>query len=136
MKPVRKFRMEKLVRDKMAEKFQKRGGRLKLRTLTPQDFQIQLLEKLKEEVAEVIHSVTQEELCEEMADLLEVMRALANMKQIPWRDIELMRLEKKKTKGGFEKAIFAEFVELDSKDHPGIDYCLKHPQKYPEVFDF
>lgn len=60
--------------------------------------------KLREEVAEFIH----DDKPEELADILEVLRAVAETKGITFDELEKMRVKKKEERGGFEKGIILE----------------------------
>lgn len=54
-----------------------------------------LLEKLLEESNEVINAKTKNDITEELADLLEVMQALASYNKIDFSDVEKARKLKK-----------------------------------------
>ena len=52
------------------------------------------------------HGLKIEEKAEELADVLEVMYAIANSFKIPFEEIEKVRLDKKEKRGGFDSKIF------------------------------
>lgn len=68
------FNCNKLVRDKVPERICKQGGILYYKILSENDFQISLEEKLIEEYQELYHSKNKNEIIEESADLLEVLK--------------------------------------------------------------
>lgn len=93
-----------------------------------------LNDKLIEEAQEVIAAKTTDELMEELADLSEVIHVLAQANGLSMEKVEDARVAKKAKKGGFEKRIYSDFVEMPS-DHSGIGYYLARLDKYPEECD-
>ena len=96
---------EKLVRDKIAEfVLNQRGEVLNIRIASPEEYMQMLKNKLVEESQEVLEANTKEELAEELADLLEVMRSLAQREGIV--DMLFSKREAKfSEKGGFEAGV-------------------------------
>ena len=99
---------DKLVRDLIPEIIQKSGNKAIIRTLNDQEYS-EMLEKILEEVNEYITDKTVEEL----ADILEVVYALASLKGATKEEVEALRVKKADARGGFEKKIFLERVEED-----------------------
>ena len=89
----------KLVRDKIPEIVaRERGsGKASSRVAGAREFSRLLRDKLREEVAEFLASGKPEEL----ADILEVVRALAEEAGIRPRELEAIRRRKAKKRGGF-----------------------------------
>ena len=96
--------LPKLVRDKVIEKKVSEGEKPAYHIASDEEYWKMLKLKLREEAAEFAAMEKQEEL----ADLLEVIHTIAEFKKIPFEEIEEIRLEKKKEKGGFEKKIVLE----------------------------
>lgn len=89
----------KLVRDKIPEILDKKGVSYEKRIATPEEYKEELILKLVEESKEF--SLNGEP--EELADVLEVIEAL---KMLPdYENVEELRREKKKERGGFEEKI-------------------------------
>lgn len=132
---MRRFKFEKLVRDKIPEILRQQGGRITNHILEPSLRLHHLKAKLEEEVKEILSATTSEDLTEELVDILEVAQALAKEQGILWEDIEKKRQEKRLKRGGFESYHYVEYLEIDSMDpvHPLTEYCLAKPQDYPEV---
>lgn len=132
---TRRFKMETLVRDKMPERIQKLGGRLKFYPLETKDVISHLKRKLHEEVIEVCDATSSNELQEEIGDVLDVLHALSKKYGLEWERIEQKRFQKYTKRGGFECSIYVKYIEVDASDnsHPAIQYCLNNPEKYPEI---
>jgi predicted house-cleaning noncanonical NTP pyrophosphatase (MazG superfamily) len=129
--------MDSLVREKMPSRIKKLGGRVQTRRLDSEAYPQYLKLKLKEEVLEVCNAENPKDIKEEIADVLEVVYTLAKSYGLQMEHIEQTRLQKRKERGGFNKGVFAEYVEVeaeeDDKEHPIIQYCLSNPEKYPEI---
>ena len=91
----------KLVRDKIPEIIASKGGKAEVRMLSDEEYRTFLEAKLDEEVGEY----HRDKNAEELADILEVVYALAA--SIGCSREELMELYEKKheARGGFEKKI-------------------------------
>ena len=138
MIPIRRFKIGKLVRDKMPERIEKLGGWVEMHSLDADAHVDQLKLKLKEEAEEVCQADNPKELKEEIADVLEVLYALSKKFGLRWDHIEKERLQKRDNRGGFKKGNFVEFVEVEvgeGENHPIVQYCLENPDKYPEIFN-
>ena len=96
----------KLVRDKIPEIIEKDGKTCTCSILSDEEYLKKLDEKLGEELAEYQESKSMEEL----ADLLEVMRAVAVARGSSIEEVEKIRQEKARKRGGFEKKILLEKV--------------------------
>ena len=97
----------KLVRDKVCEVMADRGiaKSSKVRYAKGKEYQTYLFAKLMEECAEVIGANTAEQRAEEIADVREVLHAIAYLEGIEPHVIEMAQNEKFKDKGGFTKGI-------------------------------
>lgn len=135
MKHKRRFKIGKLVRDKMPERIEKLGGYANFHHLASNDCFPHLKLKLKEEAEEVCKAESPKEIQEEIADVLEVLQALAKKNGLKWDHIEQKRLQKRDERGGFKRGTFVEFVEVEAFDdsHPLVQYCLANPEDYPEI---
>ena len=92
----------KAIRDKIPEIIRKSGNEYNVKTLSDEQFLEKLEEKLSEEVAEYQDSKSLEEL----ADILEVINRILEIKGIPKKKLEEIRIMKKDERGGFEKNLF------------------------------
>lgn len=98
---------KKLVRDKIPEIIESRGKKTVVRVLDDKEYLEQLMEKLCEEVDEF----DQDHSVEEMADILEVLMALAKTLGIKQSELKAVRDKKALERGGFKKRLFLERVE-------------------------
>lgn len=89
----------KLIRDKIPDILQAKDIQCEvIQTLDDQNYEYLLGQKLSEEVQEYRDSKNPEEL----ADILEVLMAIAAQKNLSWDEIERLRQEKRAERGGFE----------------------------------
>ena len=97
----------KLVRDKIIDIIRKNGENPIYHTLSDEEYLTELHKKLFEEANEFVENDDHEEL----ADLLEVIYAIAKHKNINMEEVEKERLKKREKRGGFEDKIYLEGVE-------------------------
>ena len=97
----------KLVRDLIPEIIQASGKTCITRTLSEEEYLAALDAKLQEELNEYQADKSMEEL----ADLLEVMMAVAEARGHSFAEVEAIRREKAQKRGGFRERIFLETVE-------------------------
>lgn len=93
---------QKLVRDKIPDIIRKQGETAHIRILEDTEYRQALENKLNEEVAEFYESKTLEEL----ADVLEVVYALAESQGASVQDLLKVYEKKHSERGGFSKKIF------------------------------
>ena len=103
---MKKIIYHKLVRDKIPGIIKQSGKTCFCSVLSDGEYLEFLDEKLNEELAEYQESKTMEEL----ADLLEVIRAVAVARGSSPEEIETIRKTKADNRGGFEKKILLEEV--------------------------
>jgi len=131
----RRFKMQTLVRDKMPKRLGKLDVFVEGYSLNSKDLIDHLKLKLEEEVEEVLCASTAKDIKEEIADVMEVLYAIAKYYGLQIEHLEKKRLQKQAEKGGFTKGLFVEFVEVEDSEesHPVIEFCLAQPDKYPEI---
>ena len=96
----------KLVRDRIPEIIEADGKICICETLSDADYIDLLDQKLNEELAEYQESKS----IEELADLLEVMQAVAKARGWTMEELERVRSDKASKRGGFEKRILLKEV--------------------------
>ncbi len=92
----------KLVRDNIAEIIRAKGESAKTRILSPEERQVYLEAKLFEEVHELLEAKSKGTVTEEIADVIEVLRAMARSQGISWEEVERIEREKRRLRGGFK----------------------------------
>lgn len=92
---------EKLVRDGIPARVARGDRDLDFRACPPEERLRWLSAKLEEETREVCDDPCPEEL----GDVIEVVRAIADQQGIPWVDVESARLAKKAERGGFDGGV-------------------------------
>ena len=95
---------DKLVRDGIPTVLKAAGVPYETRTAEPRERYFLLLQKLKEEVAELVDAGFNEEILQESADILEVLDAIAKLLGDP-NGARDRQLAKREERGGFEKWI-------------------------------
>lgn len=129
---MRTFLQNKLWRDKLVDIRESEGSCITWRYLSDTEFDEKLRVKLTEETEEVVTAKSRHELIIELADVFEVIDALAKLHGISKEEIISAQLKKRDERGGFEGRKFVETAK-----HPigsfADGYCLADPKKYPEI---
>ncbi len=102
---------DKLVRDRIPEIIKKEGKQLTVITLEEPEYLDQLDRKLKEELAEYLASSDIQSQVEELADILEVIYAIAEAKGVSVQELETVRRKKAEKRGAFKGRVFLRWVE-------------------------
>ena len=97
----------KLVRDKIPEIIEKTGKVCHIHTLSNDEYLAELDRKLNEECAEY----QADKSLEELADMLEVMYAIAEARGYSVEELEKVRAEKAEKRGAFIEKIYLESVD-------------------------
>ncbi|GAA0466297.1 nucleoside triphosphate pyrophosphohydrolase [Alkalibacillus silvisoli] len=101
----------KLVRDKIPEIIAASGKNFTTETLTQEDYIKELQKKLSEEADEYFEASHVDQALGELADILELIHALAQVHGSTFDQIENIRQEKVENRGGFAEKIFLKEVE-------------------------
>lgn len=99
--------MQKLVRDLIPGIIEKTGRRCNLRVLDEKEYFSELKKKLVEEVDEFL----EEPNLEELADIMEVVHALAKAIGHDDKKLDELRCKKKSERGAFEQKLFLESAD-------------------------
>lgn len=92
----------KLVRDKIPEICLANGETPKTRILDEEEYRVEVKKKLGEEATEYV----EDDNLEELADVLELVKANAEAKGSSLEEVERIRAKKAEERGGFSKRIF------------------------------
>ena len=96
------MKYNKAIRDKIPAIIQKDGHSCSVKTLSDEQFLEHLEKKISEEVAEYQNDKNPEEL----ADILEVIYRVAQLRGVSKEELEKIRIKKSEERGGFEKDLF------------------------------
>ncbi|MCK4997611.1 nucleoside triphosphate pyrophosphohydrolase [Candidatus Pacearchaeota archaeon] len=99
---------DKLIRDRIPEKIESNGSTYKLHVANDKEYWSKLQSKIGEEVNEFLEDPSVEEL----ADIVEVLYAIADFNFGGRKNLEEVRLRKFEKRGGFEKKLI-----LDETDN-------------------
>lgn len=100
----------KLVRDNIPAIIQKDNKQCITRILQQDEYQVELKKKLVEEANEVNGATTVDDICKELADVMEVVEAIASSYGLTMDTVNETKARKAETNGKFEKRIFLESV--------------------------
>lgn len=101
---------DKLVRDNIPEIIKSNGGEPYFRKLNDEEYWKYLLKKDSEELEEIRTASSLEERKQELADKLELIRAMAEFNGFTLQDIMIEAETKKEKRGGFQKRLLLEKV--------------------------
>ncbi|WHY79939.1 nucleoside triphosphate pyrophosphohydrolase [Neobacillus sp. WH10] len=101
----------KLVRDRIPEIIKSTGSQCSFKILNYEEYIHSLKQKGFEELNEYINSETNEEAIEELADLLEIIHALAEYHGSSFEKVEDIRKSKLGKRGGFKEKFYLIEVE-------------------------
>lgn len=99
-----RMKYDKLVRDKIPEIIESKGGRAIFHVANDAEYWQKLKEKLGEEVGEFCESESEEEI----ADIFEVIEAICEYKKFDVEEIKKTQKHKKSARGAFNKRIILE----------------------------
>jgi predicted house-cleaning noncanonical NTP pyrophosphatase (MazG superfamily) len=106
MHPSKKY--DKLVRDRIPEIIRRRGGTPVFRVVDAEEYGRRLKDKLREEVEEFVAAADAAAAKEELADVLEVIAALATHLGATTAEIEAVRAKKAEERGAFKERLVLE----------------------------
>ena len=101
----------KLVRDLIPKIIESTGKKFSTKILGNEEYITELKNKSQEELDEYLKADNDQEAIEELADLLEIIHALAKCHGASFEKVEEVRQMKAEKRGGFEKKIFLIEVE-------------------------
>ena len=102
---MKKFYHNKLVRDKIPEIIEADNEHYELRVMEEDEFKRELKKKLIEESKEIVET-KKEDLVKELADVLEIVKSIAESEDISFELVEEKQKARKEKRGGFQKKLF------------------------------
>ncbi|PAF31260.1 nucleoside triphosphate pyrophosphohydrolase [Paenibacillus sp. 7516] len=101
----------KLVRDKIPHIIRSSGKECRTRILNPDEYKQELRTKLQEELYEYLSAVSDQEALEELADMLEVIRGLAEGHGADPVQLDNLCAAKSEARGGFGERVY--LIDVD-----------------------
>ncbi|MEK3883650.1 nucleoside triphosphate pyrophosphohydrolase [Paenibacillus sp. PL2-23] len=101
----------KLVRDNIPQVIEATGKTFRTRILDDAEYRVELHTKLREEMNEYLSAMNSADALEELADLLEVVRALSVIHCSTPDALEALRAQKAAKRGGFQERVYLINVE-------------------------
>ncbi|MGE7661312.1 nucleoside triphosphate pyrophosphohydrolase [Peribacillus sp. NPDC097197] len=101
----------KLVRDRIPQIIEATGKKYTTRVLNDNEYIDELKKKSFEELQEYVETDNKEDAIEELADVLEIMHALAEYHGSSMEEVEEVRRSKAAKRGGFMEKIYLIEVE-------------------------
>ncbi len=101
----KKYFHQKLIRDKIPDIIKAAGGVGKFTVLSQKRFEEEIKKKLLEESKELAKA-PKEEILNELADVLELIKSIADHYKIRFSKVEEYQKEKRRKRGGFKKKLF------------------------------
>lgn len=102
---MKKIFHKKLIRDKIPQVIEASGDKYEVRVMEEKEFENELKKKLVEEASELLKT-PRKDLLNEMADVLELLKSIAEFYKIDFRLVEEKQVKKRKERGGFKKRLF------------------------------
>lgn len=103
----------KLVRDRIPEIIESTGKTFTSRILSNEEYIAEINKKMHEELAEYEAAETNAETIEELSDLLELIHAAAAVRGVSFEELENVRKDRMRKRGGFNDRIFLMEVQDD-----------------------
>lgn len=98
----------KLVRDNIPNIIKQNGEESVTKILDYEEYKKELYKKLLEEANEVINAQNKDAILEELADVFEILKSIAELEGKNINDVEEIANQKRLKRGGFSKRIFLE----------------------------
>ena len=128
-----RFKLNKLVRDRIVEHQLKAGEKPRYRQLSKIEHREALINKIIEEIKELVDA-SAEDVAAEIADVQQALDDLIEQFNVDPKTVRIHQARKTKENGAFKKGIYVEYVDLDEKD-PFTKYYRKDPERFPELND-
>ena len=114
--PSRRTRMEKiffnkLIRDKVSDKLNQKGIKFKVRELSEEEYEKELMKKVLEEAIELSTAENRDQLVSEFCDLQFTIDELKKIKNISDQELVEAKKDNFDQKGGFNQRLFLEWTD-------------------------
>ena len=127
---MRKYQFDKLIRSKIPARMEDEGVSVNRNSLSKSEYLSELKRKILEEAQEVHDAESKEDLITELADVIEVIHAIADANAISLADIENAQSEKREINGGFLPENYINYIEVAEDNHKVIEYLENKNRPY------
>lgn len=125
-----KYSFNKLIRNKLPARMKLEGVIVHREQLNEKQYLEKLKLKLLEEANEVSEATNKESIIKELADVLEVIHALALAIGKDIDAVESERLVKREANGHFEPSNYVHYIEVPKNNQTVIDYLASKDRPY------
>ena len=127
---MKRYQFDKLIRSKIPARMKDEGVVVNRNSLSEHDYLAELKKKIIEEACEVSHASSKEDLTTELADVMEVIHAIAQVNQISLKEIEAAQAKKRKINGYFLPKNYINYIEVAEDNHKVIEYLENKKRPY------
>lgn len=117
-----RYEFNKLIRSKIPKRMIVENVSINGKELSDCEFIAELKNKIVEEAQEVSSATDRENLIAELADVTEVIHAIAKASDITLEEIESERLTKLEVNGDFQAPNYINYIEVEEDNHKVIEY--------------
>lgn len=128
---MRRFQLNKLVRDNIIADMQRMGQTVEYRKLEQKEYLQALRGKLIEEAREISLDDAESTL-KELADVQEVIDQLVTTLGATGDELQELQRKKRAKLGSFKKKLYVETLTLEDND-PWVEYYAKEPDRFKEI---
>lgn len=125
-----KYEFNKLIRSKIPARMVEENVSIYSSCLSDQEYIAELKNKILEEAKEVSLAEDRENLIAELADVTEVIHAIAKASDINMEEIEAERLNKATVNGHFQPNNYIHYIEVEKDNHKVIEYLNNKNRSY------
>lgn len=127
---MKRYEFNKLIRNKLPELMRNEGVVLFTKELSNEEYIDFLKEKIIEEAKEVREASSKDKLVIELADVIEVIHAIAKSNDISLEEIEQERQKKREVNGYFDADSYIKYIEVSEDNHKVIKYLEDKERHY------
>lgn len=127
---MKRYQFDKLIRSKLPVRMANEGVIINGTKLSDAEYIEKLKNKIVEEAQEVSLAKDKEHLKTELADVIEVIHAIAKASDIEIVEIEKARLEKREVNGHFQADNYIHYIEVAEDNHKVIEYLNNKDRPY------
>ncbi len=130
---MRKFKLNKLIRDQPFDSMVQMGQKLDYKVLAKAEFLPALADKLVEESKELKIAIGDKtQALKELAECLDVVEVIGKELGVDFDELRRLQAKRRQDRGGFDKKVYIRTIEL-ADDDKWAEYYASDPKKFPEI---